>query len=590
MAKSKAETIYESRITEDYLVQQTNAARQSDSHRAHKGRISDFDALYRGDFSALFPNETSIPEMPLVENKVKNATHDLARLASEAKGTPVFMRQAESEKAKKEAAVRSVIADTLWRMGGGPKIERNEYIDMEVTGYAAVAAYYNDSSDYPIFMRLDPRLCYPDVQNGTLVSMLYAEELKERVAAWLWPEAGLNADPKNDATVLAILYYDKDETVQAICGLKGKSGVANSATITDRWVHGIGCPPVAFEALPSADGTYHGLFDQLGGPLMARNKTVRLLVDYLESMAHAPFESKNVLNSDDEPGPNTVYQHDPNSEQSFLRRVAPAAPAGSVFGLLQYMDSQESAEAIQPPARVGIVSQSIASGSFVTSTQGTLSSVVKELQDSVASLREQLGVIAMKIDEKWCNKEKPLWRSIGNKQTYTPAEDINGWYHHTIQYGASAGLNRSEADVRVLQHLGAKLISNELAREQLDYIDDTTVEQARIDREQLSNVLFQRFVADPNTPVSALAEAITEMAKGKSLVEVVEKIIPTLQQAEQQAQQNAAAKAGTGEATPPAEQQQALQAGAGAEATSQLVGGVQFAPSPLQQQIVRNPL
>ena len=250
------------------------------------------------------------------------------------------------------------------------------------------------------------------------------------------------------------------------------------------------------------------------------------------------------------------------------------------------MDSQESAEAIQPPARVGVVSQSIASGSFVTSTQGTLSSVVKQLQEAEAELRRQVNVIAMKIDERYLDREKPLWQGIGRKQTYTPSEDIAGWYHHSIQYGASAGLNRSEADVRVLQHMGAGLISKELAREQLDYIDDVTVEQARIDREQLASVLFQRFVADPNTPVSALAEAITAMGKGSSLVEVVESIIPALQKAEQEAKQ--AAAGGQQMAVPEGEdmaaQQQSMEAG------GQLPQDVKFAPSPIQQNIVRNPL
>jgi len=580
---AKAKDLYASRITEEYLVSQVNSLRGSDSHQEHKQRVQKFDKLYAGDFSALFPNETSLPAEPLVENKIKNAAHDLARLSNEAKGTPVFTRQGESAEAQKKAAVRSVIADTLWRMGGGPKIELREYLDLAVTGMAAIATYTDSSSEYPIHMRLDPRLCYPDTHNGTLISMIYAEEMLERNAAFLFPDLPLNGKADNDAKVLNVIYYDKDEVVQAVCGLKGAK--ARNAEISRRWVHNLGVIPVAFVSLASVDGTYHGLFDQLGGPLMMRNKIIRLLADYLESMAHAPFESKNVLNSDDEPGPNTIYQHDPNSEQSFIRRVAPAAPAGSVFGLLQYADSQESAEAIQPPARVGIVSQSIASGSFVTSTQGTLSSVVKELQDCIAELRQTCNVIAMKIDERYLNTEKPLWQAIGRRATYTPREDIDGWYHHTIQYGASAGLNRSEADVRVLQHMGAGLISKELAREQLDYIDDITVEQDRIDKEQLASVLFQRFVADPNTPVTALADAIVSMGKGKSLVDVVEKIIPELQKAQEQAQQAAAGGGAPGEGPPEAADQQAS-----LEAGGQLGQNVEFAPTPLQQQIVRNPL
>lgn len=577
--------VYEGRVTEDYLVNQINSSLKVESYQAWHNKVVDFDRLYDGDFSSLFPNETSIPDMPLVENKLKNATHDLARLASEANGAPIFMRQKETKTAQAEAAVRSVIADTLWKMGGGTKLERGKYLDLIAAGTAAISVHTNETSDYPIFTSLNPRLCYPEIVNNQLLSMLYVETIKQRQAALLWPQLGLKADASSTAEVLSVIYYDKDETVQCVATPKKGNASVVAAEITDRWEHKLGMVPVGFANLVSADGSFHGLFDQLGGPMMIRNKTVRLLVDYLEDMAHAPFESKNVLNSDDEPGPRTVYQHDPNSSDSFIRRVAPATPAGAVFGLLQYMDAQESAEAVQPPARVGVVSQSIASGSFVASTQGTLSSVVKELQESMARLRETVNTIAMKIDERYLDHEKELWRAIGNKQTYTPSKDIKGWYNHTIQYGAMAGLNRAEADNRALQLMGAKVISRELTREQIDFIEDTTVEQNRIDREQLADVLFQRFVADPATPVSALATAIMAMGKGKGLVEVVEEIIPELQKAEVQAQQ--AAQKGQMEVpgAPPnaAEQQQALAAG------GRLPQPVQFTPSPLQQQIVRNP-
>jgi hypothetical protein len=572
-----------SRINEDYLVSQIEVSREADSHRAHKARIEQFDLLYRGDLSAMFPEETALPKEPLVENKIKNATHDLARLSSEAKGAHVFMRDGESSEALKRGTVRSAIADTIWNMARGARIERKMYIDLITAGYAAISVYYNDSSDYPIMMRLNPRFCYPDVHNGQLQSMLYVETMKERQAAMIWPDAGLSHKASSMREVYIVQYFDKDEAVQAVAGI-GKGGKAETAHITQRWEHKLGCVPVAWVALDSADDTFHGLFDQLGGPLMIRNKIIRLLTDYLESMTHAPMEAKGVTNATAEPGPLLVYQHDETAPESFIRRVAPAAPAGGVFGLLQYMDSQESAEAIQPPARVGVVKQSIASGSFVDSTQGTLSSVIFELQEVMADLRYQANCVAFKIDARYLNREKPLYRAVGNKNTYTPKEDMGDFHYHTIQYGASAGLNRAEAGVRVLQDMGAGLISKEMARTQLDYVDDVTIEQNRIDREQLSNVFFQRFSADPNTPMSIIANAIIEMSKGKSLIKVIEKIAPELIALEQQkiASEAGAPQGAAGspeEGVDPVQEQMALESG--------MTQDVDFAPPPMQQQIVR---
>jgi hypothetical protein len=534
MASSDPLKTRESRITEDYLVAQIDGFRGQDSHTNHKTRIESYDQLYWGNFSKLFPGESGLSGQPLVENKLKNATHDLARLASEAKGSPVFMKEGEGKTKQQRAAIRASIASTIWTMGRGEDMLGMLYIDLIVAGYAAMSVYFSKGDEYPQFLRLDPRFCYPDVMNGQLQQMLYVETMLERQAAMKWPELGLNGNASNTNSILLVQSFDEHETIMAVCTTK-RNGKADKAHIVQRWEHDLGCVPVAFVRLDSADSSYHGLMDQIGGPMMIRNKIVRLLADYLESMAHAPFESKNILDDDQEPGHDTIYHHDPNADESFIRRVAPASPAGAVFGVLQYMDAQESAEAIQPPARVGVVSQSIASGSFVASTQGTLSSVVKDLQKKMATLRYMADYIAFKIDEKYLDREKPLFNAVGNKNTYTPSKDMKGFFYHTIQYGASAGLNQAEADQRVQAHLAAGLISHETGRAQLDYIEDLTVEQDRIDREALANAFFQRFAGDPRTPQSVIAKAVRLMNEGKSFMEVIEEVEPDLFAAEQQA-------------------------------------------------------
>ena len=572
------ESGYTGRVTEDYIISQIEGFRTNENYLEHKRRLRDFDKLYRGDLNGLFPEESALPDDPLVENKIKNATHDLARLASEAKGTHVFMKDGEGTEANKRAAIRASVADTIWHMGGGPRIQRRLYMDLISAGMATVSVYYNDDSDYPIFDRLDPRFCYPDERNGRLISMLYVETMKERIAARIWPELGLDPEGKDSSEVHVSQYFDQEEVVQCVSTMNKRNAPAKGY-IVSRWEHGLGCVPVAWIAMDTADGHWGGLFDQLGGPLMIRNKIVRLLTDYLESMAHSALEAKGVLNADEEPGPLTVYRHDETAQESFIRRIAPAAPAGSVFGLLQYMNSEEASEAIQPPARVGVVRQSIASGSFVDSTQGTLSSAIFELQELMADLRYQMNYVAFKIEKKYLDKDKPLYRAIGRKSTYKPSDALNDFYHHNIQYGASAGLNRSEAGVRVLQDMGAGLISKELARTQLDYIDDVTVEQNRIDKEQEASAFFQRLVGDPNTPMSTLAQLVLAMGSGKDLIKSLEEIAPQMVQAEQAAQPEGVPAAETVEHGAAIEEQAALAAGAIEP---------ELPVAPLQQQIVRN--
>jgi hypothetical protein len=236
-----------------------------------------------------------------------------------------------------------------------------------------------------------------------------------------------------------------------------------------------------------------------------------------------------------------------------VSRLAPAAPAGTVWGMLNYTDQQESREAIEPSSRVGSVQQSIASGSFVYSTQGALTSFVTEMQDCMSDLREQLNTVMCRIDEEWMDFSKPLLKSVGKKKMYTPSKDIDGWYHHTIEFGATAGLDRVNGDTRVLNHLSARLIDRGTARDQIDYLDDDTSIQEKIDRENVADALLQRFATDPATPISSLANIWLKMGSGGSLVAAMEEVVPELVAAEQASQPQAGAPAAAEPGAPPPE-------------------------------------
>lgn len=595
-AKPKAIEEYESRITGEYIADQLLQYKKAARHSEHKQQLEKNDKLYKSDLSDFYPQGERAPDHIRVENKYKNALHDIVRLAAESKPTTVFMQQGDSRKAAREARIRANIADTYWEVNRGPRQERSFLMDMAGAGYCAAAVYFNDDSDYPQFMRLDPRMCYPDIRNGALVSMVYAETVKVDVAKRQWPQfAGEFAKfPKGDKNVTLAIYYDEHEVVTAVTQERGSKGF-----VVDRWGHELGCVPVAFEMLDTADREFHGLFDHVGGPLAFRDRMMGYLDDYMEDMVHSPFEAKNVLNAEDPPGPLTIYEHDPGAEESFIRRVAPAAPAGTVFGLLQYAGEQEATEALQPPARIGQVRQSIASGDFVNSTQGALSSAVRELQGNMGNFRYQIGYVCMKLDRKELDFEKPLIRSIGGKKTYTPSEDLGSTeseYFHRIVYGASAGLDRQYADVRVIQHVGAGLISKKMGREQLEYVDDPFQAQEEIYQEQMADVMFQRFAADPNTPISAIAESLVQMGKGKDLIEVMEAQAEQMLQREQEARQamleaaGGGAPAGGAPSEEPGAQAEALEAGAtGEEDVGAEVAPLRpFQPPILQQQIVQS--
>lgn len=577
---------YMARFSGEYIANQYNGFVNARRHIEHKARIKENDLIYQGDLQAAYPEE-SLSKYTKVENKYRNALHDLARLASEAKPAPTCHTLGNTEKAKRKKRVREMIDLTIWEMGGGPDLERRLYMDLAGTGMVALALFANSKSDYTQFMRLDPRYCYPEQHNGKLTSMVYAETIKRSVAAQMWPDLNIPHTPGNSETqtdLTIITYYDERIVYTAVCETS-KGGTASKAWRTDIWAHELDCVPVAFKMLDTADGEFRGMFDQLGGVLMMRNKIVNYLDDYMDDMVHAPFESKNILNADDVPGPLTVYQHDPNAEESFQRRVAPAAPAGAVFGLAGYLDDQEAKEAIQPPSRVGNVSQSIASGSFVSSTQGSLSSAVKELQDYMAGLRKQVCYISSKIEKKYLNRPKPLLIAVDGKTEYTPEEDIADIYTMRYLFGAAAGVDRQYADVRLIQFHGMGAIDMDTVRANIDFVDDPVSVQAKIDMERTATVLFQRLTGDPATPMPIIAELMMALGKGKTLIEAITDVAPQLVQ---QPEQPAAPEAGIPGTEPidAAAEQLALEKGGAPEEGLDIAPISPFAPPPLQQQIV----
>ena len=546
--------IKEQRMTEEVLLQQVEGLRSSTYWIEHKKRLADFDTIYGGTLTGLTPEENTLADRPYIENKLKNATHDIKRLSREARGMPVFAKEGEDTNSALRAKIRAVITDTIWQEGGGASFEGGLYLDLIAGGFAAVSVFENSECDYPQHLRLDPRMAYPTVANGKLRDMLYVEKMKERVAADLFPDLGLSRDPRTKRDVEVVMYFGKNQVLQAV--VQGVNGGTKKADITTTWDHNLGVVPVAFRALETADGQFRGLLDQLIGPMLGRNRAVRLMLDYLEDMTHAPYEEKGVKNADVLPGPTTVYHHDETAEfETFMRRVQPAAPASAVFGLLNYLDAQEQSEGFQPPARIGTVRQSIASGSFVESTQGSLSSVVLELQDYVAGLRHDANKIGLMVDEKFLDHKKPLVRSVGQKVDYLPSVDIAGWYYHKVLFGAAAGIDRREADNRILTHLGAGLIDEDIAREQIDYIQNDSNLQDDVDRSILRKAMFSKLISDPNVPFSALAAIEQAMGKGKTRYDAIKEVLPQILEREQLVQQQAQGQApGAGElpgATPP---------------------------------------
>lgn len=569
------------RVHEQNLID-TRGWRQ-ESYDQWKKRLKKVDSLYRGDWAVLFPNDMAFEENPHVMNLVQVMLDDLARLVSEGDPSVVCPPAKDSKSAEEAAILRAAIANTYGDVNDWDLLTPRFTMDLAGAGAAFAVVTQDPNSEYPCWHRIDPRHAYPDVYNGQIQDLMTISTFKLRQIPMLYPKLAeeWKINPNSQDTAEVVGYYSKGECVQAVMHLD--AGKVKRSEIVDRWKPDF--MTVAFAQLDSYDGEFRGMFDQLAGSLQTKNRIVRLLLDYTDQLTYAPMVGKGVLNDQDPPAPGTMYRLDPNVQDAQLGRLQPAGSSPQLFGILEYLDREQRGGAAYPAARQGDVSQSIASASFVASTQGQLSSAVRNIQRLIGNMRQDLNGISFKFDEEYLNVEKALMFPVGNKKTYKPQRDIDGIYMNRVVYGAGAGIDRSAADIRVLQHVGAGIISKQTAREQTEYIRDANSEKERIEREASENVLLQKFLSDAD--LRTTMRVITLQEDGKSLSEAVA-IIQKEDEANAAAQPPMPGPEGMpemeGEAPPDAAlQQQALEAGAVEQAPIQ-----PFAPPPLTNVLVRS--
>ena len=410
---------------------------------------------------------------------------------------------------------------------------------------------------YATMTRLKPDRCWPDVTNGSIEDLVYIERVRLRNAARRYPSLG-PVEPDNTDMVELMDYYNDESVTRAVIHLGNKGSDSNQAVdvrIVDQWMHGLDCVPIAFAQLDSIDEAFRGMLDQVAPGLLSRNRIFQYLMDYIYDMVHAPYEEKNIRNWSDPPGPDTVYHHDPSDPNSFIRRVAPAAPAPAVFGIAQYMEGQASGELVQPPSRQGDVRQSVASASFVGATQGRLTTLVKDLHDNMSDLRMQASHITQRIEVEHLDFKKPLYYPVEKKRSYKPSTDIGDWYHMKFTFGVAAGVDRATADQRLIAARGTKAISLRTYRDQLEYVDDPGAEQRIIDLEDTQDAFKQRILLDPRFPLSVVANIMKDLKmEGDTLIESAIKYIPELQAADQAAQQGGTPTAPEGQVGAPPEE------------------------------------
>jgi hypothetical protein len=120
---------------------------------------------------------------------------------------------------------------------------------------------------------------------------------------------------------------------------------------------------------------------------------------------------------------------------------------------------------------------------------------------------------------------------------YLPSKDIKKDYSADVRYGMLAGLNPAQGLIFMLQALGGKLISRDMAMRELPFGINVTMEQEKIEVEEMRNTLVSALQAtsqaipqmitqgqDPTMLVTQIADVIKARQKGVSIEDAIKDV------------------------------------------------------------------
>ena len=316
---------------------------------------------------------------------------------------------------------------------------------------------------------------------------------------------GYKQDLNNEVEL--IRYYDKD---QSIIYLPTKEDLVLSKVNNP-----LGKMMVIVARKPSVDGELRGQFDDVLGIQLLRNRFALLAMEAAEKSVQAPIVLPQDVQELQLGGDAVIRTANPAG----VRRVELTLPQGA-FTEQTLLNQELRVGTRYPESRTGNIDASIVTGQGVQALMGAFDTQVKSAQAIFAAALRDVISLCFEVDEKIYPEEKTI-RGVDSgspyEVTYKPSKDIKEDYSADVRYGMLAGLNPAQGLIFMLQALGGKLISRDMAMRELPFTVNVTQELEKIEIEDMRAALLGS--------LTAYTQAIPQMAtQGQDASEVVRKI------------------------------------------------------------------
>ena len=498
-------------------------------------RNGDVQMVRQGKISQVYPN--FFPDgidQNVVANFIDIVARDLAEVMAPLPAINCSAVNQTSDRARSFADKRTRIASNYFRHSD-MQVQMYNGADMYLTyGFLPFIIELDEEAKLPRIRLENPIGAYPEFDRyGRCIAFAkrYSLTLGELIAQFpeferqiLGPE-GYKQDL--NGMIEMIRYYDKDQSVLYL--------PSRTDFVLSQAPNPLGKMMVVIARRPSVDGELHGQFDDVLGIQLLRNRFALLAMEAAEKSVQAPIVLPNDVQELQLGGDAVIRTANPQG----VRRVELSLPQGA-FTEQSLLNEELRVGARYPESRTGNMKASIVTGEGVQALLGAFDTQVKSAQAIfTAALRDVIS-LCFEVDEKIFDESKTI-RGVDAGSpysvTYVPSKDIKSDYSADVRYGMLAGLNPAQGLIFMLQALGGKLISKDMAMRELPFNVNVTLEQEKIETEDLRAALIGSLQAsaqaipqmvtqgqDPTELVRKLAGVIKARQKGIQIEDAIEEI------------------------------------------------------------------
>ena len=558
-------------LTIEQIAARVQSLRYRNSER--DARNLDVLAVRKGKIAEVYPD--FFPDgvdANVVANFIDIVARDLSEVMAPLPAVNCSAANQVSDRARSFADKRTRIASNYFSHSD-LSVQMYSGADWYLTyGFVPFIIELDDDAKLPRIRVENPIGAYPEFDRyGRCVAFAkrYTLTLGELVAQF--PEydnillGGMGYKQDLNGQIEIIRYYDKDQSVVYV--------PAKDNLILSQARNPLGKMMVVVARKPSIDNELRGQFDDVLGIQLLRNRFALLAMEAAEKSVQAPIVLPQDVQELQLGGDAVIRTANPAG----VRRVELTLPQGA-FTEQTLLNQELRVGARYPESRTGNIDASIVTGQGVQALMGAFDTQVKSAQAIFAAGLRDVISICFEIDETIYPEEKTI-RGVDSGSpyeiTYKPTKDIKGDYSADVRYGMLAGLNPAQGLIFMLQALGGKLISKDMAMRELPFTVNVTQELEKIEIEDMRTALLGS--------LTAYTQAIPQMAtQGQDASEVVRKIAAVIK-----ARQKGQALEDAIEATF-APQQQVPPAGASnpmVEQTSPAPSGAPVGGSPQEEPI-----